>query len=155
MFKVGDKVRRTGDDFGFVVKSNIYKIEDIVFRHGHDCLILEGQTGNCPNYDPAMFELVKSNELESLIETANKGYEAVYELVKNHSDNPNLYFKYPIKSGKEVKLKIGLLDYQEPAKVFLKKEEVLEYKGLKLTKKQANELRLEIEEFIGEDYGWE
>lgn len=57
-FRVGDKVKRTGDDYIDVTKGHVYVVREYYPKGGNDSLIIEGSS---IKYDASKFILVQRN----------------------------------------------------------------------------------------------
>lgn len=139
MFKVGDRVERI-KSFG-VLKKGIYTVIQVRPEKIGAELTLEDNR----NYDMCYFKLI--DNLPTLIESANKGLEALSILVKDHRTNTSLYYAHP--QGREQTIKEAFpVGMDSPARVFLKVDPKFVYNNTEYTLEEASKLSTELQEFF-------
>lgn len=160
-FKVGDKVRCIEgisiEDGGpkkgeiFTVKSSDnawigFELSRLQSNFYSNDII----NGLNTNWGSDSFELV--NDLQTIIDTANKGLEAISVLCNEHSDNEKLHYTYAGFDGNTVKFKSAHLMRQgKPARVFLKEEPKFHLGGVKYSLVDAKEIKRQIDSFLEEN----
>lgn len=149
-FKVGDKVRcnKTGIYHPIAFKNIIYTVCEPIEEGLISLYEMKQDRYNLHSED--RFELV--NDLEILIDTANKGLEAIFVLCNEHSDNEKLYYTYAGFDGATVKFKLAYLMRQgKPAHVFLKEEPKFNLGGVNYSLVEAKEMKRKIDSFLEEN----
>lgn len=149
-FKVGDKVKcieGIGFEDGGPKKGEIFTVTSSenawigfeLSRLPSNFYCNDIINGLNANWDSDSFELV--NDLQTIIDTANKGLEAISVLCKEHSHNEKLHYTYAGFDGATVKFKSAHLMLKgKPARVFLKEEPKFNLGGTDFSVEEAKEI---------------